>query len=110
MKFFLILPLLFLSCKSTVSNFYHGVVINEEGNPIEYVEVKENFKYPQSTVTEDNGFFQLYKSPLVRGKIIFSKNGFISDTVRTQRRLYTQPTTYLFMNKTPDTLILKKIK
>lgn len=109
-KLFLILPLLFLSCKSTEKNFYHGVVIDEEGKPIENVVVKEDFKYPQSTVTEDNGFFQLFKSPFVGGKVIFLKKGFINDTIRTQTSLYHGYRMDLFINKTPDTLVLKKIK
>lgn len=103
--------LLLLACESKTKDYYHGVALDEIGNPIEGVIISEVpiTKYPQSTITFKDGSFKLYNSPSFSTNLIFSKKGYVTDTIETYIE-FRVGDKIIFLNKEPDTLVLKKIQ
>ena len=101
-------------------NYYSGVVLESKNNtPLEGVSVQCTIgKKIHKVNTDKKGYFKINDESLTtlniqeNRKIIFSKNGYISDTVVTTQHApeYKKyPLNYFFINKKPDTLYMKKI-
>ncbi|GEM_PF-3193945 len=83
MKYLLYILLLTLfSCKSA-NDFYQGRVTDEDNQPLEDVIVSEDGERDKQTQTDKNGYFKLNRTPEWLGELIFTKEGYITDTVRT---------------------------
>ncbi|MCF6351228.1 MAG: hypothetical protein L3J23_09425 [Flavobacteriaceae bacterium] len=70
--------------------------------------VKEMLKNSQFTISDKKGYFKLHKSPNVISDLIFFKEGYIKDTISTVWFQYGETQETRFVNKTPDTIVLKK--
>ncbi len=103
---FLLLVFLIVGCKSKQS-FYHGYVFHNE-NPVVGVEVKDNLRIQNSTYTDSTGYFKLIKRRDMISDLIFTKNGYISDTVKTVWIQSGEREMKRFLNKDADTLYLFK--
>ncbi|MDO6809881.1 hypothetical protein Q4603_14740 [Zobellia galactanivorans] len=68
----------------------------------------EDNKMPSSTTTDKTGYFKLLKSPNSVSKLIFLAEGYQIDTTRTVWNRY-DGAGKRFLNKIPDTLILRKL-
>jgi len=104
--------LLLTSCEEKRLSYYHGVVVDENSNPLDSVMVSEvrNIKYPQAVLTKKDGTFKLYGSYNYSIPLLFSKKSYIiQDSVYTSWSDYGGEIQYRFLNKIKDTLVLKKI-
>ena len=101
--------IIIVSCKKKI-NYYHGVVVDESFMPVANVIVKEVFRYPQFAISKENGYFKLDRSTNVVSDLIFTKKGYIADTVKTVLDQYGEKIEYRFLNKKSDTIVLKKEK
>ena len=105
---YLFIYLFIISCKKNTT-YYHGVVVDENYKPISNVIIKEIFKNSQSEISDRNGYFKLHKTPNVISDLVFSKRGYIKDTVSTVWFQYGEVEETRFINKTLDTIVLKKL-
>ncbi|MCB9255838.1 MAG: hypothetical protein H6579_01765 [Chitinophagales bacterium] len=79
-KYFFILLILTLgSCKEKINDFYQGKVLDENGFPLEHVVVEE-YKMGNRTKSDSLGYFKLKRSENWLGSLVFSKEGYESDT------------------------------
>lgn len=71
------------SCRIHINDYYSGIVIDELGEPIEEVIIKEAIigKNAKKVITDKNGFFKMNPSVHVLTSLIVAKEGFISDTI-----------------------------
>jgi len=91
------------SCKKK-QPYYHGIILNNDIIPISGVTVTDSL---QSTISNEKGYFILYRSPTFISDLTFSKIGYETRTVKTVGTR--GGIKYKFLNKKEDTLILKKI-
>ena len=77
-----VLVVLLFSC-SDVQNYYAGFVVDESGQPIPDVIVRENMIGGDSrqTFTDENGYFKLKRDPSIICNLIFEKYEYKSDTI-----------------------------
>lgn len=103
------LLILCFSCKSKKQNFYHGYVYNGNKNkPLQNVFVRESFKSNfLSTKTDSSGYFKIINNSESIGELIFSCDGFKTDTIGTVWTQHGESLKYLFLNKVTDTVFLK---
>lgn len=102
-------------------NFFNGIVIDDKKNPLSGVSVtcilQKDSSSVRTTITNADGYFKISgrkfeKLIIEKGaKLIFIKEGYVSDTVETtqpapEHKKY--PNNYFFIHKIPDTLYLKK--
>lgn len=106
--FYLVLILLIFACKSSRS-FYHGYVYNSNG-PLNNVQVKEDMGNSNSTFTDSTGYFKLNKNTYLLNNLVFIKEGFKIDTIKTVWSQHGERLEYMFLNKKEDTIYLKPIK
>ena len=111
MKNVLLLTLLLLtvSCKQELCDCYHGYVFDENKKPIHNVKVQEQSKRDVQTFTDTSGYFKLKKYPDFSSSLIFSKDGYQIDTIKTVVERY-DGVKYIFVNYKPDTLFMKRIE
>ena len=110
MKKIVLLSYLFLvltSCDEK-SNFYHGVIVDIDKNPISNVKVSMEFNQSESTFSQENGYFKLSKSPDILASLVFKKDNFITDTIPSILTQRGEVLIYNFLNKKPDTIKLMK--
>lgn len=96
-----------MSCSKKPTH-YKGVVVDYNSVPIKNVLIREQFSDSIHTTSKKNGFFKLKKTPNSLPDLIFSKEGYITDTVRTVWSEHGELISYRFLNKKLDTLRLKK--
>ena len=89
--------------------YYHGYVLDRKMKPISNVKVIENNKIPLSTITDSTGYFRLNKNPDWLSNLIFLKEGYITDTVRTVWSKHGEKIEYTFLNQNADTVLLRKV-
>ena len=78
-RYLFFLLVIFLNCTS-VNDYYHGKVTDENNVPLEDVIVTvENFE--NKTKTDKKGYFKLMRSSEFLGKLIFRKEGYKTDTI-----------------------------
>lgn len=79
----LCLFLFLLSSCSGTHDYYSGTVLDELGRPVENVLVKENLaeKYALRKLTDKKGYFKFKRSKGVLPQVLFSKEGFLTDTI-----------------------------
>ncbi len=106
-KYLLIISIIFSSCESKIE-FYHGYVFDKNNKPIQNVKVREFSENNFYTYTDRLGYFKLKKNPNFSSDLIFTKNLYKSDTIKTTLLRY-DGNKLLFMNDELDTLILRKI-
>lgn len=105
-----------------VVNYYNGIIMDKDNKIVlRNVIVKCSIASNSKTVLTDNrGYFKISDSSLntlniqEKRKIIFSKRGYVSDTVFTSQRIpqyrqRNQLNRNYFIYKIPDTLYLQKI-
>lgn len=68
------------SCKS-INNYYQGRVIDENNKPLVNVTVMELHNDEKRTQTDKNGYFTLNRDSEDWSGLIFSKDGYITDTI-----------------------------
>ena len=106
MKTAIFLGLLLLIGCNTEPLFYQGYVYY--GNkPLENVTVKKEY-INETTKTDSSGYFKLNKDPDFLTKLIFIKEKFEVDTVRTIWSSGGEKISYTFLNEDFDTLRLIK--
>ncbi len=71
-----------LSCNK-VNNYYAGYIADGQGQPIRNVLVREYTLNGRSTFTDEKGFFKLDRDPSIICNLIFEKEGYEGDTIRT---------------------------
>ncbi|MFC4212959.1 carboxypeptidase-like regulatory domain-containing protein [Pedobacter lithocola] len=109
MRYFLyFMLLLFFSCKTT-NNFYQGRVIDEQNKAIEFVIVAEE-SGNRNTKTDKNGYFKLDRNRNVLEDLIFSKSGYVTDTIPTVWHQSGETTEYNFIEKETSVVRLKAAK
>ncbi len=106
-KIAIVVLLIFASCKSK-SNFYQGFAFYNN-KPVSNVVIKEENATAKSVKTDNKGYFKLIKDPCCISKLIFIKEGFKTDTIRTIYPQNGERIQYRFLNKKNDTLFLKPI-
>ena len=99
--------LLIISCNKKAT-FYHGVVIDANKKPIANVNVSLRFDSNKSTFSKENGYFKLSKSPDIIDDLVFSKKGYITDTIFSVWTQHGEKVNYTFLNKSSDTIRLKR--
>jgi hypothetical protein len=118
---------LLLSCNSKKNNevqretveYYSGVVFdNQSKKNIQNVTVSCLLEdRVLKTTTDEKGYFKISDDKLDKrqlemgAKLIFSKNGYITDTIETTQpapEYKNYPNNYFFIYKKPDTLFMKK--
>ena len=102
-----ILLALCFSCNNQAT-YYHGYVLDDEMKPIYNVKVIEDSGAPLSTITDSTGYFRLYKNPDWLSNLIFLKEGYVTDTIRTVWTQSGEIIEYTFLNQKADTVRLKK--
>lgn len=105
-----------------IVNYYSGVVLDEKNKEIVSgvsVTCLLDSALSRTVLTDKNGYFKI-SDPMLdtlnilkERKLIFEKEGFVSDTVKTFQYIpqYMQknhPLNYYFVYKNPDTLVLIK--
>lgn len=106
---FYTLLLTLLSCK-TANNFYQGKVMDENGKPIEGVNVMEENGNERQTSTDQTGYFKLDRSPDWLGTLVFRKKGYETDTIPSVRRQAGEKVRYNFIENETTVVILKAVK
>ncbi len=78
-----ILLILLISCKPRINDYYSGFVVDELGRPIENVLVKQDIQdeYSSKIYTNKRGYFKLKAEYSGLSDLIFSKEGYLSDTI-----------------------------
>lgn len=104
-KYLFVSLFILLNCQS-VSDHYHGKVTDENNNPIEDVIVKEEC-FEKKTVTNKKGYFKLKRSSNTLGYLIFSKEGYKSDTIPTVWSQHGEALQYNFIEKDTTDIRLK---
>lgn len=82
---YILLIALFTSCRGThVNNYYSGFVVDESGNPVDSVLIKEDVseEYANKTLAGKNGYFKMDRAEMRLCNLIFLKEGYQSDTIR----------------------------
>lgn len=104
---FFAIPLL-VACK-TVNNFYQGLVIDENNNPIKGVIVSELYRENQ-TETDENGYFKFERySPNFLGDLVFEKEGYRTDTLQSVRTWAGEKVRYYFVTKDITNVRLERV-
>ena len=103
----LILILLINSCVKK-NSFYWGYVYHNNKPVVNVVVKQQNERTNNKAKTDSTGFFKLSKEPNSIGSLIFEKLGFISDTIPSIWIQHGEKVKYTFLNKLPDTIILRK--
>jgi len=94
------------TCKQS-REFYHGYVYYNN-KPVSNVLIKEDvLNSTKNTETDSTGFFKLPKDPNSVSSLIFIKERFKVDTVKTVWSQHGEKLKYTFLNKKFDTLVLK---
>ncbi|WP_157822002.1 hypothetical protein [Tenacibaculum sp. Bg11-29] len=94
-----------LSCKNE-QTYYHGIIFNEKQIPLSRVIITDGV---QSTFSNNNGYFKLYRNPNFLSELTFSKEGFETRIMKTVGTQHGESIRYKFLNMKADTLHLKKI-
>lgn len=98
MKYLLLLVCLMLvSCKE-IDDYYYGQVVDDKGNALENVAVEE-YKMGNRTKTDEGGYFKLKRSENWLGSLVFSKEGFESDTLPAVWHQAGETTEYNFLKE-----------
>lgn len=80
----ILLALLILSCKgSQLRDHYSGIVVDETGEPISGVLVREDLLTGCNDTTNSAGYFKIKRTGNSLPDLIFSKKGYQTDTVET---------------------------
>ncbi len=74
----------FMSCRSIhIHDYYAGFVVDQLGNPVDSVMVKEDWgERSNITYSDKKGYFRMNRLENCLPDLIFSKEGYQSDTVR----------------------------
>ena len=104
-------------------NYFNGIVLDGKKNNLSGVNVicilKEDSSNVRTTITNKDGYFKIWdkkfkKLKIEQGaKLIFSKEGYVSDTVETTQpapEYKKYPNNYFFIYKEPDTIVIKRKK
>ena len=106
MKKIIILLILTANCKQS-QEFYHGYVYYNN-KPVSNVFIKEDvLNSSKNTKTDSTGFFKLQKKPSHLSNLIFTKDGFKTDTIKTVWSQHGEKIRYTFLNTKFDTLVLR---
>lgn len=97
-----------VSCDEKSLNYYHGVVVDGNSIPISGVLIKTRYIKPDVTVTDENGYFRLSKLPNTITSLVFSKEGYMTDTISSVYAHGGETLDYRFINKQIDTIPLRK--
>ena len=76
-----LLVLALLSCSKKTTDFYQGVVLDENNIPLENVTVFEEYVKENSTKTDNKGYFKLNRTPNWILSLVFVKEGYKTDTI-----------------------------
>ncbi len=97
------------SCDEKSFDYYHGVVIDYNSNSLPGVMVKTEYLKTKPSLTNESGYFKLPKSPNTITSLIFSKDGYVTDTIKSVYSHGGEKLDYRFIFKKIDTIPLKKI-
>lgn len=100
--------ILILSCNKK-QTYYHGLILDENQIPISNVTIKENNGL-QSTISNKDGYFKLYRNPDIIYNLIFSKKGYQTEKIKTVWSQSGETVEYTFLNIKTDTIVLKQQK
>lgn len=98
-----------LSSCGTKPKFYRGYVFYNKKPLVNVTIKKDNGKHHDSVRTDLTGFFKLPKEPNSIRSLIFTKKGFVTDTIPSVWTQHGEKIYYTFLNKSPDTIFLRKI-
>jgi hypothetical protein len=107
----LALPLLIASCNN-VREYYSGIVVDEKDNPLANVLVEEMLvkEYALKDTTDDNGHFRFKRSKNIIVDLMFSKDGYKSDTIPMMWHPGGETTEYSKLLKTDTSkVVLRKL-
>ncbi|WP_437918647.1 hypothetical protein [Sphingobacterium sp. LRF_L2] len=96
----------FCSCHSSPL-YYYGQVLDENNTPIESVYISKLYD-DIGVVTDKRGYFKMDRSADRLDDLIFSKEGYITDTIPSVWRQNGEAIRYNFINH--DTTFVKLIK
>ena len=74
--------LMIVSCGDKLQDHYSGFVINEAGEPISGVSIREDLPAGNNDTTDYAGYFKIRRNDNVLCNLIFSKKGYRTDTVK----------------------------
>jgi len=82
--FALLIVVTITSCGTRINDYYSRFVVNESGNPVDSVLVKENIaeKFAHKAFTDKNGYFRMNRTDNWLPDLILQKEGYQSDTIR----------------------------
>lgn len=103
-----------IGCSDRVNDFYEGYIYNENKQPLQGVQIRENYPTEgKQGVTNEKGYFKFkrdYKKYICN--LIILKEGYKTDTLELSRGgggAGKAPTLF-FLRKQSDTLIMNAIK
>lgn len=109
---YVLLITLFASCRGThVNNYYSGFVIDDSGNPVDSVLIKEDVseEYANKTLTGRNGYFRMDRAEMRLCNLIFMKEGYQSDTVRMVRLQHNKEIYSPLLTRDSSKVIIRKL-
>lgn len=104
----IILFLLLISCGSKPNDFYQGLVMDENGNPIENVSVFEEYDIEYKVQTDKKGYFKLNRTPERISGLVFVKVGYKSETIPAVWAQHGEQFNYQFVTNDTTLVRLKK--
>ena len=102
---FIFLILIPLACGQKSTNYYQGLVLDENEIPIENVQVFEVYGKENKAKTDKKGYFRLQRNSELLTSLIFQKEGFNTDTVPVYWTQHGEKVHYKFT--TIDTTIVR---
>jgi len=104
MRHLICLSLVALCSCDSINDYYQGKVMDENGKALAGVTVSELYRNRQ-TETDATGYFKLDRSPEWLGELIFTKNGYHTDTIPSVWHQAGETTEYRFVKN--DTALIR---
>jgi hypothetical protein len=100
-----------IGCSDRVNDFYEGYIYNENNQPLEGVQIIEDYpKLASKGLTNNKGYFKFDRSNKnFITNLFVIKHGYRIETIDLQRGNTGQMPSFLFLRKQSDTLFMKKI-
>ncbi|WP_111672797.1 carboxypeptidase-like regulatory domain-containing protein [Algoriphagus litoralis] len=100
--FLILIP---LACSQKSTNYYQGLVLDENDIPLENVQVFEVYGKENGAKTDEKGYFRLQRNSELLTSLVFQKEGFKTDTVPVFWTQHGEKVHYQFTTK--DTTVVR---